>query len=747
MDHIKLLCDIGELNWIFSDSKGTGTFLQKIVAMVARHMHAQVCSVYLFDPAKNKLVLKATFGLNPTHIDKIELKHGEGLTGMALKELRPICESNSSAHPNYKFFNGSFEENYESFLAVPMLRGIEKIGVLVVQRKQDFPFTETDIIAMRAVSNQLANIVENARALLSLNSKTENSLEKVEPALEKFLKGKIASTGFAYGQITVEEKNKALANFRTKQYSRVYTLEEFEKAISHTMHQLEAFQEHVEEQLSDVASLIFAAHLLFLQDEQFIGAIRQLIMEGFNPPDAILSVGLKYIDLLSTNENPYFREKADDIKDLTLRIMHNMISGENTLGNYRDRIVVARELLPSDILKISIEGASGVILVGGGVTSHLSILARSLRMPMVIADNSRLLKLPETTRILMDGELGNIYINPNREIIATFEIRDKARKHSRAVRGRGKNRIFTQDNVRIQLLSNINLLTDLQAAQELGCEGIGLYRSEFPFIIRNNFPSEQEQYVVYRKLVEGMPKKPIVFRTLDIGGDKVLSYYDSFKEQNPFLGMRSIRFTLNKRDVFIQQLRAILRAGFDADLRIMFPMISSLDELHSARALVDDCIRQLGCEGDRFNNKPQIGMMVEIPSVIELIDEFAHVVDFFSIGTNDLIQYLLAVDRTNEKVSHLYLPHHPAVLRAMDRIVKAAVENDTPVSVCGDMAHNSQYLPFLIGIGLKSFSIDPFFIPSVQKKIEGIDTEQARNLAKSVLQTAEISKIEKILEL
>ncbi len=742
-----MLCDIGELNWIFSDSKGTGTFLQKIVTMVARHMHAQVCSIYLFDSSTERLMLKATHGLNPAHIDKISLRIGEGLTGMALKELRPICETNSSIHPNYKFFEGSFEEHFESFLAVPILRGIEKIGVLVVQRKNNAPFTDTDIIAMRAVSNQLANIIENARALLSLNGRIGSKQDARKPKLDSFIKAKSASAGYALGNIVVEEKNKAFAYFKTRRFTTDYSLDDFEKAITYTTRQLESFQEHVEEQLSDVASLIFAAHLLLLQDEQFVGTIRRLIHEGNNPPEATMRVASRYIDLLSSNENPYFREKADDIKDLALRIIHNLTAAEKKEGNYTNRIVIARELLPSDILKISIEGALGVILVGGGVTSHLSILARSLHMPLIIADVAQLLDLPQSTLILMDGELGNIFINPDKNIITTFQEREKAREHSCSIRHKAKAQTYTRDNTRIHILSNINLLTDLQAAQQLGCEGIGLYRSEFPFIIRNNFPSEEEQYVVYRKLVKGMPGKPMTFRTLDIGGDKVLSYYDWFKEQNPFLGMRSIRFTLNKKDVFIQQLRAILRAGHDADLKIMFPMISSLDEMQAARALVNQCLEQLSREKVKYNKKPHIGMMVEIPSVIELIDEFAQLVDFFSIGTNDLIQYLLAVDRTNEKVSYLYLPHHPAVLRAMNRIVSAAHSNETPVSVCGDMAHDPHYIPFLLGIGVTSFSVDPVFIPAVQTSVQSTSLKEAQSVAGNLLRASEISVIENFLNI
>jgi len=303
----------------------------------------------------------------------------------------------------------------------------------------------------------------------------------------------------------------------------------------------------------------------------------------------------------------------------------------------------------------------------------------------------------------------------------------------------------TADGARVQLLANINLLSDLKIARELDCDGIGLYRTEFPFIIRTTFPTEAEQYVIYRKLVESLPGKPVTFRTLDAGGDKILSYYHDLEEQNPAMGMRSIRFSLQNKPVFLEQLRAILRAGAGADLRLMFPMISSIDEFREAAAVVRTALDQLDQQGLAHHPGPQLGMMVELPSVADLIEDFAREVDFFSLGTNDLIQFLLAVDRTNESVADFYLPHHPAVLRMLSRIARAVLAHGRDLSICGDMAHQTRYLPFLLGIGVRALSVDPIYLLRTQQAVAAASIPEAEAFAQSLLALSRIRDIEELL--
>jgi phosphotransferase system enzyme I (PtsP) len=356
-----------------------------------------------------------------------------------------------------------------------------------------------------------------------------------------------------------------------------------------------------------------------------------------------------------------------------------------------------------------------------------------------------LLGIPDHTKLLLDAEFGNIYINPSDEIVSHFRDRNKAGLNLMDQKHLINPDTITMDGTRIRLMANINLLTDFKLARELQADGVGLYRTEFPFLIRSNFPSEEEQFVVYRKLVEGMPEKEITFRTLDIGGDKVLSYYQDAKEQNPFLGMRSIRFSLQNKDIFKQQIRAILRAGARAKIKIMFPMISSIDEFLEAKNTVFTCMENLQREGIEHNEKTEVGMMVEIPSVVNIIDDFAKEADFFSIGTNDFIQYMLAVDRTNEKVAELYLPYHPSVLRSIKKVVETANANGIEVSICGDMAHDERHIPFLLGIGVRILSMEPMYLPKIQKAISGIKLQEAKKLADTLLEQPKVSSIAKIL--
>jgi phosphotransferase system enzyme I (PtsP) len=465
------------------------------------------------------------------------------------------------------------------------------------------------------------------------------------------------------------------------------------------------------------------------------------VQKGKNAPEAVIAAGQKYINLLSASPSPYIREKVHDIEDLVTRIIKNLAGKEAKLPPVRRRIAVTADLYPSDLLKLSSEGVKGIVLLSGGVTSHVSILARSLQIPMVIVNDPVAGNISDGDHILIDGEIGNIYVNPAKDVVKEFKDRIDEQTAGSAPPVM-KQITQTKDGVRIKLKANINLLKDLELLRQLPCDGIGLYRSEFPFIIRKNFPTEEEQFFVYRKLVEGAPSKDITFRTLDIGGDKMPTYWEPENKENPFLGLRSIRFSLKHQDIFTQQIRAILRAGAESKLKIMFPMIFSLDEFLQARDIVLECVQSLEKAGGAVNSHPEIGMMVEVPAVIEIIEEFAQVVDFFSIGTNDLVQYMLAVDRTNEDVAEYYIPHHPAVLRAIKRVVDAANAAGKEISICGDMAQKAGYLQFLIGCGIRTLSMNPIYFAENQKIIGEIEIAQAKALTRRLLASGDIKIIE-----
>ncbi|MFP4473295.1 MAG: phosphoenolpyruvate--protein phosphotransferase [Candidatus Omnitrophota bacterium] len=744
-DHSKLICDIGELSGACTRSPCLEDFLQKTAEMTAEHMQSEVCSIYLYFDETQELVLQATCGLKPEAVGNVSLTLGEGLTGRALKELRPICVREASKRPDFCYFPDIGEEPYESFLAVPILRGTNRIGAMVVQNSRSHYFKQNDINALKAITSQLATTIETVKILMAIDGRVPAADGGPRHKPLKLLKGRSGAGGVALARSAVMDDQR---RFFTEEmdFQRKHSVPEFFAAVEQTETRLNDLQTQVEEKLVDVASLIFTAQILMLKDKPFLDAIVHQIEAGVPAAEAVRRTVHQYVHKFENLPNAYLREKANDVQDVGLRLLEHLEPDLVPTHDYTGRIVIAKELFPSDMLKLSSQNVRGLIALSGGITSHIAILARSLEIPLVFLDDRCLLELAPGSEILLDADQGNIYVDPDSEIRSQFA---RAASHEEIMaeqKDAMKDETRTRDGTRIKLLSNINLLCDINVARAFKSEGIGLYRTEFPFIVRSDFPSEEEQYTVYKKLVERMPDKEITFRTLDIGGDKVLSYYDYDREENPFLGMRSIRFSLRHREIFQQQLRAILRAGVDADLRIMFPMISSLDEFCAAREEVDACIRQLKGEKIPCCRRPAIGMMIELPAVLEIIDELAQEADFFSIGTNDFIQYMLAVDRTNEKVAELYLPHHPSVLRALKKVVDAGQRHHIEVSICGDMAYDQRYLAYFLGIGVRIFSVDSHLLPVIQQAILKIDLDEARQQTQELLSKHRIDEISAIID-
>lgn len=746
-DHLNLLCDIGELATLIIGSTDIQGFLQQTVEVVARHLNADVGSIYLYDDTTHDLVLQATVGLNPSAVGRVRMKSGEGLVGKTFESLRPICEARASRHPNFKYFEEAHEDLFESFLAVPIHRGNEKIGVLVVQHEHPGYFDEIDVMALRAIASQLTGAIENARLMIDQNRETVPSRE--EDLLEKlrFIKGKTASGGFAYAPVRVLKTDRDALLSHRPDSEFLSTPQDFLKAVEATKQQLTDLQDRLAQRLPESAALIFEAHFMILKDASFVDAMLAKIEQGGSAPEAIREVAGHYMALFSSAPSAYLKEKAQDIKDLARRLLNNLHKEtlEDT-DHAKGRIVIVRQLLPSDLLKLATEDVKGIVLVSGGVTSHVAIIARSLKLPMVIAERSDLLKIPDGTPMLLDADIGSIYAGPSETIIQRFEIRNQTQKAEAKAARPILTQTRTRDGESVKLLANINLLSEIKLAKDLNVQGIGLYRTEFPFLVRSNLPSEEEQYLVYKRLCDEMGDLEVTIRTLDIGGEKLLPYLEGTKEANPELGLRSIRFSLHHREVFLQQLRAILRAGAGTGkLKIVFPMISAIDEFRQARHAVEEAMMDLARKKLPFHPSPALGAMIELPAVLDIIHELAKEADFFSIGTNDLIQYLLAVDRTNERVAAYYQPYHPSVLRSLHRIIQAAVKAEIEVTVCGEMGHEPEFIPFFIGAGLRTFSVDPHFLRSVQEKIVNLSVSQASAYARALLAEPTLEGIQALI--
>ena len=746
-DLLNMLCDLSDLSALVSGSENIENFLQRTVLLVSDHLGTPVCSIYLYDETADELVLKATVGLNPDAVNQVRMPTGQGLVGTVMATSQPVCEGHASRNPRFRYFPETDELKYESFLAVPIQKGVVKIGVLVVQHTDPDYFDTTDITALKATGAQLAAVLENARLLMDLQRMC--SLPETPTCQQSFMKGQRASSGIAFGRSTVWGKShgRLVQGDPADDWGN---MADFQRAKQRTAQQLDLLQRRCAERLPESASLIFAAHFMMLKDPKFIDRMAEKIQSGTPATRAVRAVAGAYTAMFAESPHHYIREKVSDIEDLAGRLISNLAApAEDESGDSGGKVVVARELYPSELLKLSAESVAGIVLTNGGVTSHVAIISRSLKIPMVVVQCPDLMHLAENTPVLIDGDVGNLYVDPSPDVIDRFDARNQAHEQvATETLPPGQDIVpQTKDGTAIELLANINLLSELPLASQTGAAGIGLYRTEFPFLIRPSFPSETEQYLVYRQVVEAMAGKPVVFRTLDIGGEKTLAYTDAEIEPNPELGLRSIRFTLAYRDLFEQQVRAILRAAAgSAAPAIMFPLISSLDEFRKARQVVLDCLARLAEDGLEHHARPAIGMMVELPAVAETMAEFAAEADFFAIGTNDFVQYMLGVDRGNKRVAQYYRPEHPSVLRALGRIVETANRAGKPISVCGEMGRDPAMLPFLIGIGIRRLSTDPQFILAIRRQVADLSLDGCQDYARALMAAGSIEDVQKIID-
>jgi phosphotransferase system enzyme I (PtsP) len=743
-DNVELICNISEISGMFKEKGDVRGFLQKVVQTIAEHMRAEVCSIYLLNDSTGRLVLEATEGLNREMVGQFSLDKGEGLVGRSFIELRPILEERATRNPFYKFIPEIGEETFEAFLAVPIMLGLSKIGVLVLQHTRAGFFEQSDSMALKAIASQLAATLENVRLIMSIRDKgTPVAEAKTTPDL---IKGASIVGGISFGKAFVFEDSRQTHGMSIVCHECYgETLSDFGAALDKSANQLEELQAQMEEDYSDVASLIFSAHILMLRDESYSGAMKDLIKGGVSPFQAVIQVSNKFIDFFAAMDNPRLQEKTQDIKDLSHRLLRNLSTDSFEEGDYTGQIIIAAELFPSELIKLAAQHVEGLVLVGGNASAHVSILAKSLGVPTIISDNREAFQIHDNAPLILDANQGNLFINPSEETLEQFRGLQKNERKIEELADFVKPVTRTADGQRIHLLASINLLSDLKAARALKAEGVGLYRSEFPFLIRNDFPTEEEQFMVYRKLIESCGGGFVTLRALDIGGDKILSYLPDSRENNPFLGLRAIRFLLQNKKIFVGQLKAMLRAGLGYKIKILFPLVSSLEDFQQAKRMVSKSMEFLERDGLPYNKNPELGAMIELPSAVECVEDLASEADFLSIGSNDLVQYMLGVDRTNDRVAGLYQMEHPAILRAVKRISDASRKKRCELAVCGNLTGNFGMLYYFIGLGIKQFSLNPGQIPEVQQFIETVDRKKAAQDVKKLVKMKTTTEIQKFL--
>lgn len=561
------------------------------------------------------------------------------------------------------------------------------------------------------------------------------------------LRGIPVSQGVSQGRVVVLNRSRivpAKAGFELG--DQAGEEDRLKTALAETRAQILAVQEKLRDELGAKESLIFDAHLLVLEDPALLEEVhRQVREEHLTPEFAFYTASEKYATALSAVEDSYLSERAADIRDVTQRVLGNLM-GQPQQAGVSDLtepcIVVANDLTPSDTAQLDPAKVLGFVTEVGSRTSHTAILARSMQIPAVLGLGESIEKLKPGQTVLLDGFNGFVVISPSDQTLFEYgQLVERQTSIEESLDEIRSEPATTLDGHSIILSANIERAGDVEAVRKSGATGVGLFRTEFLYINRPDLPDEEEQFQAYKKVAESLAPEPVIIRTLDLGGDKLLSHVNVSAEMNPFLGWRAIRLCLEEKDLFRTQLRAILRASIFGNLKIMYPMVSGMDELDAANVLLDECRGQLKSEGVEFANDLEIGVMVETPSAAMIADSLAKRVQFFSIGTNDLIQYSLAVDRLNEKIAHLYEPTHPGILRLIKATVDAGQAQNIWTGVCGEMASDIAMVPLLIGLGVGELSVVSSLVPRVKMLIRSIEMTKTQELATFALNNDSPSEI------
>lgn len=514
-------------------------------------------------------------------------------------------------------------------------------------------------------------------------------------------------------------------------------IQRFEEARDSSLSELNELYQKTLSSLGEEKAQIFEAHTMMLQDPDLVDSITSEIRDNsLMASGAVDIVAKRFVEMFEAMDNEYMRERALDIRDISSRLIRKILKVDsvNLSALHEEVILVAHDITPSQMAGIDLKKTIGIVTEIGGKTSHTAIMARTMELPAVVGLKDATRSIKNQDILIIDGEAGEVYVNPSQDTLNIYQARrEKILSFKKEMLSYKDLACETKDGRKIHLEANIASPLDLESVLRNGAEGIGLFRTEFIYMDRDKAPDEEEQFSIYKKVLEGMNGMPVVIRTLDVGGDKHLSYLDIPKEENPFLGFRAIRYCLQDKPLFKTQLRALLRASIFGNLSIMFPMISGLEEIEAAKALLEEAKSELLQEGMKVSDKIRVGIMIEIPSAAIMADLLARHVDFFSIGTNDLIQYVCAVDRMNENIHNLYDPFHPGVLRLIGQVIEAGEKHGIEVAMCGEMAANEALTEILLGMGLTHFSMAPGSILKTKKILRDMSFKSSKAVAKKVL--------------
>lgn len=739
---------LGQLRSIVQEvnaAKDLQSALDIIVHRVRSALGTQVCSIFLLDKDINSHVLMASEGLRKESVGRVSLEVGEGLVGLVAKHAEPINLQDASLHPSFHYLQETGEEEFHAFLGVPIIHHRAVLGVLVVQHQEKRRFDESEEAFLVTLSAQLAAVIAHAEAT--------GAIEGISPSGHKtsdtVFSGVSGSSGVVIGRVVVVFPYADLSQIPDRQVQDIdHEIEYFSSALDAVRKDIRELHDKLAGRVAEEERQLFDAYLHMLDDSALGNEVVDRIRQGHWAQGALAYVANEHVRRFESMNDDYLSERAVDIKELCSRVLFYLQDrGKIETEYYDDTILVSEELTAAMLAEVPKEKLKGLISVKGSGNSHVAILARTMGIPTVMGALDLPFNQLDGREVIIDGYKGEVISNPSDELRTRYLTTIKEQDELIAGLENLKDEVCeTADGHRVHLWVNTGLMTDVMHSIDQGAEGIGLFRTEVPFLLAERFPSEQEQTVIYREQLEAFAPKIVTMRTLDIGGDKALPYFP-IDEANPFLGWRGIRVTLDHPEIFMAQVRAMLRASIGLEnLQIMLPMVTNVYEVSTAMQSIKRAHRELVQEGleVRF---PPIGVMIELPAAVYQTRALARLVDFVSVGSNDLTQYLLAVDRNNPRVAHLYSAFHPAVLNALFQVVTQAQEEGKPVSICGEMAGDPGAAVLLVAMGFDVLSMNAMTLLKVKSVIRSISLDAAQDLLDQVMQMDDAQTIRSAVDM
>jgi phosphotransferase system enzyme I (PtsP) len=718
---------IQEVNSAADLDQALGIIVQRVRESVA----VDVASVYLKAADTGEFVLSATEGLRKDAVGHVRLAASEGLVGMVGEREEPVNLEDAPSHPRYRFTSGTGENPYHAFLGVPIIQHGTVLGVLVVRQRQHRRFAEDEEAFLVTLAAQLAGAISHAGASGDISHVLQAS-----EGVSVTLRGLPGAPGVAIGQALVVYPPANLEAIPDRPVKDADTeIENFRVAVTAVQDDIRDYANRMSSILPAEELALFDALLLMLGGDSLIGETVERIRAGNWAPGALRETIGEHVRVFESMEDSYMRERASDIRDLGRRILTHIQSDRPAIGTaYPMTVLVGEEISVGQLAEIPHESLAGIVSVSGSSSSHVAILAQAMGVPAVMGVEDMPVGRLEGQAIIADGYRGDVFVNPSELVREEFlRLQTQESKLTEVLQHVSRQPSVTPDGVNIPLYLNIGLVSGIENEVQANGDGVGLYRTEIPFLMQDRFPGEEFQLRTYRKALEAFAPRPVTLRTLDVGGDKMLPYFPVI-EDNPFLGWRGIRISLDHPEIFLTQIRAMMRASVGLDnLTIMLPMVSTVTELDNALVLINQAQGELLEEGELVV-RPPVGIMIEVPSAIYQIGAMAKRVDFFSIGTNDLTQYLLAVDRNNSRVAGLYQSLHPAVLGAIKQVIDQAHILGKPVSVCGEMAGDPAAVLALMGLGVNSLSMSASNLPRIKWVIRSFTREEACDLLEQAWQ-------------